>query len=39
MIIGEGGEILAFEEGSKSYTLAGLLKMALEQRELIKQMK
>ena len=37
MIIGEKGEVLAFEEGSKSYTLTGLLKMALERREIAKQ--
>jgi thiol-disulfide isomerase/thioredoxin len=33
IIIGEDGQVLAFEEGVKSYSLAGLLKMALLKRK------
>jgi len=33
IIVGEDGQVLAFEEGFKSYSLAGLLKMALIERK------
>ena len=37
IIIGEDGQVLAFEEGFKSYSLAGLLKMALIERKKVKE--
>ena len=37
IIIGEDGQVLAFEEGFKSYSLAGLLKMALIERKKVKK--
>jgi len=38
IVIGEDGRILAFEIGAKSYTLAELLKVSLQQYKMIKQL-
>jgi peroxiredoxin len=39
IVIGEDGKVLAFEVGFKSYTLAELLKVSLQQYKLIKKIK
>jgi thiol-disulfide isomerase/thioredoxin len=39
IVIGEDGKVLAFEVGFKSYTLAELLKVSLQQYKMIKQIK
>jgi len=38
IVIGEDGKILAFEIGAKSYTLAELLKVSLQQYKMIKKL-